>query len=285
MYSHNFSGAEQHKYQIGNPYLTNITYIQASEQPDWSFFMHTHDELLELSYVLSGRGALYCNSKYYELKPGTVVVKNPGVQHAENSDPHDPIEQVCLLINGLKIGDEKENVIAEGIPCPVITAEYHRALLDSFTKDMLKSTAEESRPNLPYLNQLTASMLYAVHDEFQRVSTIIKTDDIKIMEQIRIYIERKFMNDISLASIAERFHFSEPYLSRQFKKYTGFSFSQYLVSCRIGEAQKRLIFLDERIDETAQRCGYSNLSYFFTAFHRKVGCTPAEYKRLYAKSK
>lgn len=72
------------------------------------------------------------------------------------------------------------------------------------------------------------------------------------------------------------------YLARQFRKYTSFTINNYIVSCRIGEAQRRLIHEENRIDEIAALCGFSNLSYFYTSFKKNVGCTPAQFRKAYS---
>ena len=81
--------------------LTDITYIQAKNQPDWSFFLHSHQDALELSLVLDGKGFLYCDGKSYTIQSGDLVIKNAHILHAEESDKKFPIEQICISITGL----------------------------------------------------------------------------------------------------------------------------------------------------------------------------------------
>jgi AraC-like DNA-binding protein len=49
----------------------------------------------------------------------------------------------------------------------------------------------------------------------------------------------------------------------------------------MGEAEKLMIFDDVSIKDIAEKCGYSNLQYFYATFKKFTGYTPAEFKRLY----
>ncbi|MCR5606053.1 MAG: AraC family transcriptional regulator [Treponema sp.] len=95
------------------------------------------------------------------------------------------------------------------------------------------------------------------------------------------YIEENYALDLSLNSLAEEFVISPFYLSRKFKAETGFTINQYIISCRMGEAERLLIFSDTPIKAIAISCGYESLSYFYTTFKRYTGCTPQEYQNKY----
>ena len=73
--------------EIGNPWITTINHIQAAEEPDWFFHMHAHENDLEISYILHGKGALYCDGRFYEVSKGDIVIKNPRVWHADAGCP------------------------------------------------------------------------------------------------------------------------------------------------------------------------------------------------------
>ena len=267
---------------LGAPWLASLNYIQASEQPEWFFHLHKHDHALEISYVLSGKARVYCAGKLYEIVSGDLVIKNPWIQHAERSDPEHPVEQVCLLIDGLQAEGLCANEFPlNGLP-PVVHAEKHRPLLDALSYDILRETIGVARPNMPYINRMLDVFLRVCQDEVQ--NTVCDADHHQgreMVEQVRAYLDTDFATQVSLHGIARQFHVSVYHLSRQFKKHTGYTINNYLVSCRIGEAQRRLIFQSEAIDTIARESGFQNLSYFYTCFRKNVGCTPSEYRRFY----
>lgn len=267
---------------FGEPWLKTLSYIQASMDPGWSFHMHAHEDTLEISYILGGKGAMCCDGRYYELNAGDVVIKNPTVSHAENSDSCQPIEQLCLIIDGLKVGDGTVNTFPTENLSPIIRAEDSRALLDALFREMIRQTVEIADPNMPYVNALLKMALTAIlYRAEHAIAERERLDRGEVMQRVRRYIDRHYAEGISLESIADSFHMSVYYLARQFKRYTGFTPNTYILSCRMGEAQRRLIFTDDSISEIARRCGYENLSYFYASFRKRVGCTPKEYKTMY----
>lgn len=88
-----------------------------------------------------------------------------------------------------------------------------------------------------------------------------------------------FSEDITLNSIAEKYHFSISYLSRLIRKETGYCFSELLNSIRILYAINLLEDTGVRIGDISQRAGFQDMRYFSQIFKKVVGCNPREYKR------
>ena len=282
MYSANYPRPEKGR-TIGEPWIATINHIQAAVEPDWSFHMHAHEDTMEVSYVLGGRGALYCDGRFYEIREGDIVIKNPRVWHAESSSRQEPLEQICLIIDGLQLEDAPKNTLPLKRLPPVLCAEAQKDVLDGIFREMLRRTAEAAAPDIPYANMLLRASLCIILDCLEHAMQEQETNDHGVlMQEVRSYIDENYANDISLESIADAFHISVYYLARQFRKYTSYTINNYIVSCRIGEAQRRLIHKDDRIDEIAAICGFTNLSYFYTTFRKKVGCTPTEFRNNYS---
>ena len=98
---------------------------------------------------------------------------------------------------------------------------------------------------------------------------------------VKDYINAHYTEDIHLSDIAHQFSFSTPYISHTFKSTTGYSPIQYLIRCRIGQAQTLLISSDLSVTEVAMCVGYDNSSHFQTLFKQVVGITPLQYRKKY----
>ncbi|MCP1110544.1 response regulator transcription factor [Ohessyouella blattaphilus] len=92
-------------------------------------------------------------------------------------------------------------------------------------------------------------------------------------------MSKNFTQDISLNSMAEKYHFSVAYLSRMIRKETGFSFSEMLVSMRLTEAVQQLEDEKVKIGQVAEKSGFSDYRYFSQVFKKTLGCSPGEYRR------
>jgi two-component system response regulator YesN len=100
-------------------------------------------------------------------------------------------------------------------------------------------------------------------------------------ENVRTLVERihkDYVEELTLAEIAEEQHMNVVYLGSLFKKETGYSFAQYLNQERIKQAQKLLTETSMTVNEISYAVGYNNTNYFSKIFKKLNGKTPKEYR-------
>ena len=68
---------------------------------------------------------------------------------------------------------------------------------------------------------------------------------------------------------------------RRFIKATGLSPLEYVHALRLEEAKQMLETEDEPVEAIALEVGYEDASFFNRLFRRKVGLTPAQYRRRF----
>lgn len=90
---------------------------------------------------------------------------------------------------------------------------------------------------------------------------------------------------LSREQIAASVYLNPAYLSRLFKRETGLSLTDYIVSQRIDTAKALLIEGASKISNIAEATGYSHLSYFAKSFKRMVGMTPQEFRKQFHATK
>lgn len=85
--------------------------------------------------------------------------------------------------------------------------------------------------------------------------------------------------------LAEHVGLNRSYLSTLFKKETGQTLSQYILSKRIEAAQNMLRFSDYSYAEIAASLAFSSQSHFIRVFRAQTGYTPKEFRnRFFRKS-
>lgn len=99
-----------------------------------------------------------------------------------------------------------------------------------------------------------------------------------VMEVVE-YINANLQEDISLGGAAEVVHKNSSYLSRQFKKETGYSFSEFVIRQRIQKATYLLQHTDLPAEQISGEIGISNSQYFFTFFKRETGRSPGDLRK------
>ena len=72
------------------------------------------------------------------------------------------------------------------------------------------------------------------------------------------------------------------YLSRIFKKNTGFSFNEYVNYQRIFSAQDLLKNTTKQITGIAISVGFDSSTHFGRVFKQLTGFTPSAYRKLYS---
>jgi len=100
-----------------------------------------------------------------------------------------------------------------------------------------------------------------------------------IVDKMKAYIEQNLTIDFSREDIAAHVFLNPAYISRLFRKETGYSLSDYVLQERMKQAAVRLLETDQPISQIAINLGYGNFSYFARMFKRVYGVTPQEYRR------
>ncbi len=91
-------------------------------------------------------------------------------------------------------------------------------------------------------------------------------------------IRESYKREIGIEEVADRLGISSGYLSRIFRKETGYTFVDYLMRFRIKKAVELLRETDLRVYEVADQVGYADQRYFSQIFKRIAGVTPTQFK-------
>ncbi|WP_422925411.1 helix-turn-helix domain-containing protein [Singulisphaera sp. PoT] len=98
-----------------------------------------------------------------------------------------------------------------------------------------------------------------------------------IAEAVR-YLLANFRDEIRLEEVLDLTEMSKPTFTRQFKRHSGKTFSDFVSQVRLEAACRDLAETDRPVLEIAQSCGFSQLSFFNRLFRRIRQCTPTEYR-------
>ena len=107
--------------------------------------------------------------------------------------------------------------------------------------------------------------------KFEQYSTLIQ----KAMEIIR----KEYDSGITLEEAASQLYVSEEYLSSQFKKETGYNFTETVRKYRIEKIKELLRTTKYKMNQIAGLVGYSDPKYMSKVFKEEEGILPTEYRR------
>lgn len=114
--------------------------------------------------------------------------------------------------------------------------------------------------------------------EFINLSTGKQNDYAKKFRGVLNYIDGHYAEDIDMEKIADDIGFSKYHFSRLFKKYTNFTFCDYINYRRIKVAEELLSGHELTITEVALSSGFTSISTFNRLFKQYKGCSPSEYR-------
>lgn len=95
------------------------------------------------------------------------------------------------------------------------------------------------------------------------------------------FIDETELHDISLEWIADKIGISNSYLSTNFKKEMGISFTSYILELKLNKAMLLLESGTTNIKEVIIESGFNDYNYFFKLFKKSIGMTPKEYMQKY----
>ncbi|MBP3962782.1 response regulator transcription factor [Paenibacillus lignilyticus] len=109
---------------------------------------------------------------------------------------------------------------------------------------------------------------------------VMRMDSSAIIEKIKQYVQAN-LKDVMREEIASHVHLNSAYLSRLFKKETGQTLMDYIITVRMNQAKIMLIETDFKISEICESMGYENFSHFSKVFKKQVGVHPQEFRKRY----
>jgi len=92
------------------------------------------------------------------------------------------------------------------------------------------------------------------------------------------YIRENYAKTITLKRMAEELYVSPNYLCDLFKRHTGKNVMEYLADYRLRLAETYLRQVACKVSDVSSLVGYRDAKYFSTAFKKKYGMTPLEYR-------
>lgn len=100
-------------------------------------------------------------------------------------------------------------------------------------------------------------------------------------QQAKEYIDRHYMENVTLEAIARRLNINAAYLSVVFKNEMKMNYNKYLTMIRMEKAKELLCQCDKNLTEVAHAVGYDRTAYFSNVFKTYMGIKPGEYRRLH----
>ncbi len=150
------------------------------------------------------------------------------------------------------------------------------------------SSDDQEAPNLPILtydqietlDELTERYYEVLDTLFRQLEERKRTKYDEMTERVIEMIDTRYMDpELSLDVIADDLELSATYIGRIFKQHTMKTILGYIIEVRMNRVRALLAHTEDSIGEIAEKTGFSNSPYFYKAFKKINGVTPAEYRK------
>ncbi|MGG5462731.1 response regulator [Clostridium sp. B9] len=101
-----------------------------------------------------------------------------------------------------------------------------------------------------------------------------------VIQQIISYVNENYYEEVSLKTLAQKYHINTSYLGQIFTKEVGCSFSEYLNRTKNMKAKELILNTNMKINDIAKKVGYLDTSYFYRKFKKYYGVCPSTLRNI-----
>lgn len=230
-----------------------------------------------IHYVIGGKGSVSIDGREWRLSKGSGFFFFPGQYHEYGADPRDPWGYIWIAFSGsdadalcTRCGITREK--------PVFSGAYSNAMA-SLMESMVVSLGKKM-PGYDLLVQGKFFSLFAQIASARRVppATDTPAKESPYVRAMLSYISSHIADNVSVRAAAEHAGLDEDYASKLFKRETGSTMRDYILSLRIGSAKNMLRSSRMDIAGIARAAGFSDYAVFARLFRQKTGMTPSAFR-------
>jgi AraC-like DNA-binding protein/mannose-6-phosphate isomerase-like protein (cupin superfamily) len=263
---------------------------------------HQHSEY-EFHFIPRGKGMVILRDEPYPLQAGMFYLTGPGVEHYQESNSLEAMEELCLHLEVHKLFDSdnipehywgNRHEILEADSCirqldllPLRPSADHYNAMQSF----LAAYRAWSGDKLGVYSTIQQAVIQILLKSVQAYEMNINLLAIapRDMNMHRFLLATQFMVDnyarpLSLADVADKLSISSRQLQRVFVEKSGYSFSKYLEDLRLSHVSEDLINSETSVQSIAVQHGFTSSNYLYYVFRKRYGMTPNQYRLTHVKN-
>ncbi|MEG2216358.1 MAG: AraC family transcriptional regulator, partial [Clostridia bacterium] len=248
-----------------------------------------------LTFLYSGSCRLLFGGESLLLAEGELCIIPPMSPHNQPMDPS------CLAI-GIAVRSSTFDSIFGALLTnkDLVSAFFRKSLygtnqanylrlkteLQPEIRRLIQQLAYECNREDPYANVCAVCLLNLLLAQMMRrysnTITMYRMDGNMLNREdftlILRYIQQNYRT-VTLASLAEVFHYNETYLCKVIQKNIGKSFSAIVRSLKMTRAQEYLTNTELKVFEIARLVGYESVDHFSRTFSKVYGVPPQEFRK------
>lgn len=275
-----------------HPLASNFQIACSFHKEPFVFPLHYHKEV-EMIYVESGEVEISVMQKDYKVSEGQLVIIGCNHIHSYNDYKDESVTRGyhILLFDWKYFKNHLENEV-EQLLYPIF---FDVTIIDTKNIPGLKDIGHIfSQLSMENMNDnsgkrfLMIGQLYKLVGLFLRYGNFDEHFDLnmnqmekehELLSKVNGYIFENYKKGISLNSVSKALGYSEFHFARQFKRYTGITFKQYLMHYQISMAKEDVLEGSLTMVQVAEQHGFNSVKTFNRVFKTYFGSAPTVYRR------
>ena len=232
----------------------------------------------EISLILSGESLFYTEGVNIKCVPGDIHIISKGLKHEIAAMPGSKLRYIHFAFDFSDKAALPFKDVFEGCRNVVVKDRGN-------IRKLMTMLVNEYYNNYEYTDTAKESLVKLILIEVKRTMRMelaqylpsSEPESRKTVYDVIRYIENNLSYGLSVGKVAEEFSYNSNYLSHMFKKRTGMSIQEYIVTAKMKKAEELLKDGKSSINEVVKLCGYESLQSFSRTFKKYSGVSPGEY--------
>lgn len=260
----------------------SVLSVGYSEKTD-DFTNHYHD-CHEIFFILSGNAKIKIGSCNYDVKGGSIVIISRYEEHSVvvKSSFYN---RYTLSLSPFFFGEKEDYRLYSLLTnrpksfSHVIETGNDTEGFENLFRNLFSEFNEEKEYSKDMISMLLKQLFIKIYRKNPELFSVHEDGAISVVESIQRAFQQNCGEKYTLKMLSEKYSISTFYLSHLFKRITGYSVMNYLLSCRLANAKRLLSESKMSIAEIANECGFSDSSDFSRKFRQETSVSPSRFRK------
>lgn len=260
--------------------------------------VHSHT-FFELVYVYDGNCTQNISGQTISMRTGDFCVIPPSVEHSISVYDDSIIINIMLrrntlhsmFYNFLNTPNKLSSFFLNNIYAKrandyiLFHSGMDPAIRESFVWMLWESMNKQEYSYQCITNSLLLDFYLFVRNYSESVQMPFFNSRIDVQRYAIIQYIQDNYRDVTLSTVAKRFHYSNEYTSRLIKDLMGMTYTEVVRTVRIERSQDFLANTTMTVANIAEAIGYDTPEHYIRQFKKHTGMTPSAYRKQEAKNR
>lgn len=257
----------------------SLTFCGYEEYDAGYYYIPTPRNYYMLHIVRKGRGICKVDEKTHFVEENDAMLIYPGMEYSFVADPEEGCAVLWIGFVGMRAQDcVMHSGFSEGT---LVRRTELVQKLETLVEKMLEvkemTFANDMRRN-GMLKLFFAELIEEYTDTISKKNVHQNQETSDYIKDAIAYIAQNYSQNIKINELADYVGVNRSYLASSFKKATGYSPKEYLLSLRMERAKSLLETTDMAVSSISNSIGYSDQLAFSRMFKRYTGVSPTIYR-------